>query len=112
MIKTIHLLQAAKPLCVFSTEYPRDWPEGHVWQPFDKLDGGLARETGVLTKELQQPDKWKACRGCVKSSIEILVASGWKWREGEDLTTLFEKFGLPMDEGGREKMVSKKETAG
>jgi hypothetical protein len=95
---TIHLLHAGKPLCGFTTDYPRDWPEGNKWQPFDRLDGGLAGETGILTREISQPEKWRACRGCAKASVELLIATdGWKWGEGEDFATLLEGFGLKGD---------------
>jgi hypothetical protein len=100
LITTIHLLRAGKPLCGFSDAFPRDWPEGNTWQSCDKIDGGLAGHHGVLTKEIEHPDKWRACRGCVRSTVKLLVASGWKFKKGHDVDTLFERLGLSMDAEG------------
>ena len=98
MIKTIHLLRAGKPLCGFSNDFPRDWPPGNKWQPFDRVDGGLAGEAGVLTMELQDPSKWKACRGCVKECLDLLIASGWKMKDESKsaVVTMLEHFGLSV----------------
>jgi hypothetical protein len=30
---TIHLLFHGMPLCGFTTKLPKDWPNGHVWDP-------------------------------------------------------------------------------
>jgi len=105
VITTIHLLKAGQPLCGFSKEYPRDWPAGNAWQPFEWLTGGLAGEEGILTKEISRPTKCLACRGCVKRSVEFLMSHGWKWKEGENLETLLEKFGLQSNVvvGGEEE---------
>ena len=99
MITTIHLLRAGKPLCGFSDDFPRDWPAGNKWQPFDRIDGGLAGEAGVLTMEIQHPEKWRACRGCVKGCVDALLAKGWKFREGmqSNVASLLQSLGLPVE---------------
>lgn len=99
MISTVHLLRGGKPLCGFSNDYPRDWPSNNKWQPFDFVDGGLAGELGILTMEIEQPEKWQACRGCVKGSLDVLESKGWERRDKTKsaIEGLLESLGLPFE---------------
>lgn len=72
MITTLHLLRGGRPLCGFSKDYPREWPEDNRWRPFDWSDGGLTGRAGILTMQQLEPKSWKACEGCVAEAKKLL----------------------------------------
>jgi len=37
--EVIHILDAGLPLCGFTQDIPRDWPEGHRWIGRKEVDG-------------------------------------------------------------------------
>lgn len=41
---TVHILYQGLPRCRFSTEVPRDWPEGHQWVSDADADQATCQE--------------------------------------------------------------------
>lgn len=37
-VKVVHVLLYGLPLCLFTRDFPRDWPEGHVWTEHTDMD--------------------------------------------------------------------------
>ncbi len=40
----VHVLEKGYPLCGFSSELPRDWPEGHKWTGLNDLEPATCLE--------------------------------------------------------------------
>jgi hypothetical protein len=51
--RVIHILHGGLPLCLFSREWPRDWPHGHIWVSL--AEAAQATCVGCLSK-LKAPD--------------------------------------------------------
>lgn len=52
---TVHILFQGLPRCRFSTQVPRDWPEGHKW--VSDADADLATCHGCLQDAAVVPKK-------------------------------------------------------
>lgn len=53
--ETVHILRAGLPLCRFTFDVPRDWPEGHGWtHEWDKANANCG---GCVSELERSPSK-------------------------------------------------------
>jgi hypothetical protein len=49
---SVHILYHGRPLCGFSTEVPKDWPDGETWVSRQEKNEATCVECSLLEKEL------------------------------------------------------------